>query len=222
MDETIRIFITDDHAVVRHGLRGYLETEPGFVVVGEAASGEEAIKLVPDLVPDVVLMDLVMPGCGGIEATREIRRLSPETRVIVLTSYTDEEMALPALKAGALSYLLKDIAPQELVQAIKAARRNEAVLHPAVAAKLVQELSTPKTGIEGGLADLTPRETDVLKLIAQGYSNKEIGDKLFIGERTVKTHVSNILGKLHLGDRTQAAIYALRHKLVPLDGEQSG
>lgn len=222
MDETIRIFITDDHAVVRHGLRGYLETEPGFVVVGEAASGEEAIKLVPDLVPDVVLMDLVMPGCGGIEATREIRRLSPETRVIVLTSYTDEEMALPALKAGALSYLLKDIAPHELVQAIKAARRNEAVLHPAVAAKLVQELSTPKTGIEGGLADLTPRETDVLKLIAQGYSNKEIGDKLFIGERTVKTHVSNILGKLHLGDRTQAAIYALRHKLVPLDGEQSG
>lgn len=219
MEEAIRIFITDDHAVVRQGLRGYLETEPGFTVVGEASTGEEAIARVPDLVPDVVLMDLVMPGCGGIEATREIRRLSPETKVIVLTSYTDEEMALPALKAGALSYLLKDVAPDDLVQAIKAARRGEAVLHPAVAAKLVQELSAPKGVADAGLGDLTPRETDVLKLIAQGYSNKEIGDKLFIGERTVKTHVSNILGKLHLGDRTQAAIYALRHKLVPLEGE---
>lgn len=219
MEEAIRIFITDDHAVVRQGLRGYLETEPGFIVVGEASTGEEAIARVPDLVPDIVLMDLVMPGCGGIEATREIRRLSPETKVIVLTSYTDEEMALPALKAGALSYLLKDVAPHELVQAIKAACRGEAVLHPAVAAKLVQELSAPKSAAESGLSDLTPRETDVLKLIAQGYSNKEIGDKLFIGERTVKTHVSNILGKLHLGDRTQAAIYALRHKLVPLEGE---
>lgn len=220
MDEPIRIVIADDHAVVRQGLRGYLETEPGFIVVGEASTGEEAIAMVPDLVPDVVLMDLVMPGCGGIEATREIRRLSPETKVIVLTSYTDEEMALPALKAGALSYLLKDIVPAELVQAIKAARRGEAVLHPAVAAKLVQELSAPKAEADGGLADLTPRETEVLKLIAQGFSNKEIGDKLYIGERTVKTHVSNILGKLHLGDRTQAAIYALRHKLVPLEGEQ--
>lgn len=222
MEQSIRILITDDHAVVRQGLRGYLETEPGLEVVGEAATGEEAIALVQDLVPDVVLMDLVMPGCGGIEATREIRRASPETRVIVLTSYTDEEMALPALKAGALSYLLKDVAPDQLVAAINAARRGEAVLHPAVAAKLVQELSSPKAADDVGLSDLTPRETDVLKLIAQGYSNKEIGDKLFIGERTVKTHVSNILGKLHLGDRTQAAIYALRHKLVPLEGESTG
>jgi NarL family two-component system response regulator LiaR len=162
-------------------------------------------------------MDLVMPnGIDGVEATRRVKDVSPTTRIIVLTSFADNNKVFPAIKAGAISYLLKDISPEELAHAIRAAQRNEAVLHPEVAAKLMQEFSTPQTS-ETPMEHLTEREMDVLRLIARGKSNKEIADTLIISEKTVKTHVSNILSKLHLADRTQAAIYALRQRLVPID-----
>ena len=161
-------------------------------------------------------MDLVMPGMDGVETTRRVKQASPSSRVIVLTSFADDDKVFPAIKAGAISYLLKDISPEDLAHAIRAAQRNEAVLHPEVAAKLMQEFSTPR-GAEAPVEQLTEREMDVLRLIARGKSNKEIADTLIISEKTVKTHVSNILSKLHLADRTQAAIYALRQRLVPID-----
>ncbi|HMP40772.1 MAG TPA: response regulator transcription factor, partial [Roseiflexaceae bacterium] len=162
------------------------------------------------------LMDMVLPGIDGVEATRQIKASSPSSRVIVLTSFADDDKVFPAIKAGAISYLLKDVQPEDLARAIRAAQRNEAVLHPEVAAKLMQEFSTPRTA-DDTVEQLTEREMDVLRLIARGKSNKEIADALVISEKTVKTHVSNILSKLHLADRTQAAIYALRQRLVPMD-----
>jgi NarL family two-component system response regulator LiaR len=161
-------------------------------------------------------MDLVMPGIDGVETTRRIKAVSPSTRVIVLTSFADDDKVFPAIKAGAISYLLKDISPEELAHAIRAAQRNEAVLHPEVAAKLMQEFSAPRPN-EAPVEQLTPREMDVLRLIAKGKSNKEIADTLIVSEKTIKTHVSNILSKLHLADRTQAAIYALRQRLVSME-----
>lgn len=212
--ETIRVLLVDDHAVVRRGLSAFLNTYDEIDVVGEAASGVEGINLVTQLLPDVVLMDLVMPEIDGIEATRRIRTISPSTQVIVLTSYSEDERIFPAIKAGALSYLLKDVGPEELVRAIKAARRGEATLHPAVAGRLMHELTATRTS---PLDNLTDREREVLTCIARGMSNAEIANYLTIGERTVKTHVSNILSKLHLQDRTQAALLALRERLVSLD-----
>lgn len=212
--ETIRVLLVDDHAVVRRGLSAFLNTYDEIDVVGEAASGVEGINLVTQLLPDVVLMDLVMPEMDGIEATRRIRTISPSTQVIVLTSYSEDERIFPAIKAGALSYLLKDVGPEELVRAIKAARRGEATLHPAVAGRLMHELTATRTS---PLDNLTDREREVLTCIARGMSNAEIANHLTIGERTVKTHVSNILSKLHLQDRTQAALLALRERLVSLD-----
>lgn len=214
--ETITVMLIDDHRVVRQGLRDFLELQPDIDVVGEAPSGEEGVQLARELLPDVVLMDLVMPGIDGVETTRRVKAASPSTRVIVLTSFADDDKVFPAIKAGAISYLLKDISPEELAHAIRAAQRNEAVLHPEVAAKLMQEFSTPRPG-EPPVDQLTPREMDVLRLVAKGMSNKEIADKLIISEKTTKTHISNILSKLHLADRTQVAIYALRKRLVPME-----
>lgn len=214
--DTISVLLIDDHRVVRQGLRDFLELDEHIEVVGEASSGEEGIALARELLPDVVLMDLVMSGMDGVEATRRLTAVSPSSRVIVLTSFAEDNKIFPAIKAGAISYLLKDISPEDLAEAIYAAQRNEAVLHPDVAARLMQEFSTPRSA-ENALDQLTEREMEVLRLIAQGKSNKEIADALVISEKTVKTHVSNLLSKLHLADRTQAAIYAFRQRLVSID-----
>ncbi|NCC36414.1 MAG: response regulator transcription factor, partial [Chloroflexia bacterium] len=203
---------------VRQGLRDFLELQDDIEVVGEASSGEEGVQVARELLPDVVLMDLVMPGIDGVETTRRLKAVSPSTRVIVLTSFADDEKVFPAIKAGAISYLLKDISPEELAHAIRAAQRNEAVLHPEVATKLMQEFSSPRPN-EPPVDQLTPREMDVLRLVARGMSNKEIAEALIISEKTTKTHLSNILSKLHLADRTQVAIYALRKRLVPMDDQ---
>lgn len=211
--EKIGVLIVDDHRVVRQGLRDFLELQDDIEIVGEAASGEEGVRIARDMLPDVVLQDLVLPGIDGVEATRQIKAVSPSTRVIVLTSFADGDKVFPSIKAGAISYLLKDVQPEELARAIRAAQRNEAVLHPEVASKLMKEFNGARPP-ENQVEQLTEREMDVLRLIAQGKSNKEIADALIISEKTVKTHVSNILSKLHLADRTQAAIYALRQRLV--------
>ncbi len=216
MTEQIRVVLIDDHVVVRVGLRAFLDTQPDIEIVGEAASGEQGVTVVASTLPDVVLMDLLMPGIDGVEATRQVRAASPHTQVIVLTSYSEDERIFPAIKAGALSYLLKDVGPDALVTAIRAARRGEATLHSMVAARLMSEINGAR---QSPLGLLTEREKDVLTCIARGMSNAEIAEHLIIGERTVKTHVSNILSKLHLQDRTQAAIMALRERLVPLDDE---
>jgi two-component system, NarL family, response regulator LiaR len=212
--DVIAVLIADDHPVVRHGLRTFLETQDGLEVVGEAADGAEAVELVERLLPDVVLMDLVMPGLDGVEATRRIRGLSPSTKVIVLTSFDDDEKVFPSIKAGAAGYLLKDVHPQDLADAIRRVQRGEALLAPSVAAKLMQEVAGERAPSSGGL---TERELDVLRLIARGLSNKLIARELVVSEKTVKTHVSNILAKLHLADRTQAALYAVRERLVELE-----
>lgn len=214
--DPITVLLIDDHRVVRQGLRDFLELQDDIEVIGEAASGEEGVRLAQELLPDVVLMDMVLPGIDGVEATRRVKGVSPSTRIIVLTSFADDDKVFPAIKAGAISYLLKDVQPEELARAIRAAQRGEAVLHSEVAAKLMQEFSAPRTA-DDTVEQLTEREMDVLRLIAKGKSNKEIADSLVISEKTVKTHVSNILSKLHLADRTQAAIYALRQRLVPMD-----
>jgi len=214
--DKINVMLIDDHRVVRQGLRDFLELQGDIEVVGEASSGEDGVQLARELLPDVVLMDLVMPGIDGVETTRRLKGASPSSKVIVLTSFADDDKVFPAIKAGAISYLLKDISPEDLAHAIRAAQRNEAVLHPEVAAKLMQEFSAPRPN-EAPVDQLTPREMDVLRLVAKGMSNKEIADKLVISEKTVKTHLSNILSKLHLADRTQVAIYALRQRLVPME-----
>ncbi len=214
MGEPISILIVDDHAVVRRGVRAYLETQPDLVVVAEAAAGEEAVRLASELVPDVVLMDLAMPGIDGVEATRRIRRISPRTQVVVLTSYHEDSHIFPAVKAGALSYLLKDMDPEDLAMAIRAAAQGHAVIHPRVATRLIAELRGAREESPNPFTELTDREMDVLRLIAEGLSNAEIAERLVISEKTVKGYVSNILSKLHLGDRTQAAVYAWREGVV--------
>lgn len=210
MPEPIRVLIADDHEVVRRGLRSFLATEPEIAVVAEAADGEAAVRLAEAHRPDVVLMDLVMPGLDGVEATRRILAVSPESRVIVLTSYPDDERVVPAIRAGALSYLLKDVAPDQLIAAIRAAKRGEPVLHPVAATRLMQEMHRPSSSAP----ELTPREREVLALVAKGLSNQEIAARLYIAERTVKSHISSLLAKLGLEDRTQLAIYAIRNRLV--------
>ena len=213
MSDPIRILIAEDHPVVRHGLRGFLETCADLEVVAEAEDGFQAVALARDLVPDVILMDLQMPKMNGLEAIDQIMAFSPATRIIVLTSYTKDEYLFPAMRAGALGYLLKDVEPAELVSAIRAAAHGQATLHPSVASRLVQAIDNTDND---SLSDLSERELDVLRLIARGQSNKEIAETLTIAEGTVKSHVSNILSKLHLAHRTQAALYALERKLVPI------
>ncbi len=214
--EKITVIIVDDHAVVRRGVRAFLETQPDIQVVAEASSGEKAIHQVARYLPDVVLMDLVMQGMDGVTATREIKRLSPRTQVIVLTSYHDDEHIFPAIRAGAISYLLKDTTPDDLVKAVRKAAQGEATIHPTVAARLIKEMQHPPQTAESlaPFADLTQREMEVLRLIANGLSNAEIAEKLIISKGTVKSHVSNILSKLHLADRTQAAVLAWKQGIM--------
>jgi DNA-binding NarL/FixJ family response regulator len=209
----IRVLIADDHAVVREGLRGFLALQDDVEVVAEAADGEEAVAAAERLTPDVALVDLVMPRVDGIEAIRRIRAVAPATRVIVLTSFADEGRMLPAVRAGAVGYLLKDVAPQDLVAAVRTVNDGETLLHPAVVRELVREVSG---GRREPAADnpLTAREREVLGLIARGRANKAIAFELGVAEKTVKTHVSNILGKLNVTDRTQAALLAVREGLV--------
>ena len=207
----VRVMIVDDHAVVREGLRNFLGMLPTIDLVAEAASGAEAIELAPKVKPQVVLMDLMMPVMDGIEATRRLHEAHPEVKVIVLTSFADDDRLFPALRAGAVAYLLKDVGPKELAEAIAAAARGEVRLHPDVTRRLVDELAggAPRRPED----ELTDREREVLRCIARGRSNKEIGEDLFISEKTVKTHVGSILAKLGLADRTQAALYAVKHGL---------
>lgn len=214
MSEQITVLIVDDHSIVRQGVRAFLDAQPDLHVVGEAGSGEEAIHLIQDLIPDVVLMDLVMPGMNGVEATREVKRLSPRTQVVVLTSYHEDEHVFPALRAGAISYTLKDIRSGELAEIIRKAAQGESVLHPRVATRVIQEVRTAKRSVPAAFIDLTERELDVLRLIGEGHSNAEIAEKLILSEKTVKGHVSNILSKLHMADRTQAAVYAWQQGLM--------
>jgi NarL family two-component system response regulator LiaR len=217
----ITVLVVDDHDVVRKGLRFYLSAHPEVSIVGEAGDAQTAVEAVAEHVPDVVLMDLVLPlepeteptDQGGVQATRRIRQISPRTQVVVLTSFAQDELIFAAIKAGALSYLLKDADAETVLHAIHAASRGEAILHPRIAQRLMAEVTAPAKSRDPA-AELTAREMEVLHLIAQGRANAEIAAELVITERTVKAHVSNLLGKLHLSDRTQAAVYAWREGLV--------
>lgn len=213
--EAVTVMLIDDHALVRQGVRAFLETQPGILVVAETDSGREAVRLVEELAPDVALVDLLMPGdLDGVETTRLLTARSPRTRVIVLTSYHDDEHIFPAIRAGALSYLLKSVGPAALADAILLAGRGEAVLDPVVAARVVQDLQGRRSAEVNPFHELSEREYEVLRLIAAGRSNAEIAETLSISEHTVKSHVGNVLGKLHLGDRTQAAVYAWQQGVV--------
>ncbi len=218
MTQLIRILIADDHAVVREGLRALIGTVPEMEAVGEAKDGVEAVFKARSLQPDVILLDLVMPRQDGIEALADIKRDNPEARILVLTSFAEDEKVFAAIKAGALGYLLKDSSPQELLQAIRDVNQGESSLHPAIARKLIQELNRP-SDLPPAEEPLTQREVEVLSFVARGLSNQEIAETLVISERTVRTHVSNVLGKLHLANRTQAALYALREGLAKLDSD---
>jgi NarL family two-component system response regulator LiaR len=211
----IRVLVVDDHAIVRKGICALLATEPGIAVVGEAQNGREAVSETEGLAPDVILMDLVMPEMDGLEAIERIRANQPEARILVLTSFADDDKVFPAIRAGAVGYLLKDSGPDQLVEAIHQAHRGESCLHPAIARRLLLEISDASE--RSTEADsLTAREIEVLKLVARGQTNREISERLAISEATVRTHVSSILAKLKLSSRTQAALYALREGLTPL------
>ena len=214
--DPIRVFVADDHAIVRKGIAAVLEIVPDIEVVGEAENGRDAVRQVEALQPDVILMDLVMPEMDGIEAIRRIKERQPGARILVLTTFAGEDQILPAIKAGALGYHLKDSRPQELAQAIRQVHRGESSLHPVIARKVLEELSRPSSRPPTP-EPLTPREVEVLQLVAQGLENWEIAEKLVITEATVRTHVSNITAKLHVASRTQAALYALREGIASLD-----
>jgi NarL family two-component system response regulator LiaR len=217
-EQQIKVLITDDQAIVRTGIRALLATESNINVVGEAENGAEAVSQAESLLPDVILMDLVMPEMDGIEAIRHIKAHQPAARILVLTSFATDDKVFPAIKAGALGYLLKDSSPEELVQAIRQVYLGEPSLHPTIARKVLQELQTPPTPEQPPTSEpLTEREVEVLQMIVRGLGNQRIGERLSISEATVRTHVSNILGKLHLASRTQAALYALQQGWASLD-----
>ena len=214
MNDLTTILLVDDHELVRKGVRAFFEAHAEFKVVGEAKNGLEAVKLVEEQIPNVVLMDLMMPDMDGVEATRRIKNISPRTQIIVLTSYHEDEHIFPALQAGAISYLLKDVKMEALAEAVKKASLGEAVLNPHVAARVIAEIKSNKADEANPHSDLTKREMEILKLIADGSSNSKIAKELVISMHTVKGHVSNILSKLHLADRTQAAVYAWQKGVV--------
>jgi DNA-binding NarL/FixJ family response regulator len=209
--EEIRVLIVDDHAVVRRGLRAFLQLQPDINVVGEAAGGAEALVQAVELEPDVLLMDLVMPDGDGISAIRALREAGSAARVLVLTSFTEDSQVFAAMQAGAAGYLLKDVEPDDLAAAIRQVHKGRPALHPDIASRLMRRVSEPADDAGG---QFTVREREVLGLIAEGFANKEIARRLFISEKTVKTHVSNVLGKLGVADRTQAAVVAIRRRLV--------
>ena len=215
-ESRVRVLIADDHAIVRKGIRALLSEAGGFEIVGEAGNGQDAVLLAQESSPDVILMDLLMPGMDGIEATRQITSRQPKTRILVLTSFAADNKVFPAIKAGALGYLLKDSSPEELVRAIRQVHRGEPSLHPTIARKLLQEIARPAE-LQPAPEALTDREMTVLRLIAQGLSNQEIAGRIAVSEPTVRTHVSRILGKLHVASRTQAALYAVREGLTDPD-----
>ncbi len=217
MGDLISVIIVDDHEIVRKGIRAYLESTAEFRVVGEAASGRDAIQLVAELVPDVVLMDLIMPEMDGIQTTREIKRISPRSQVVVLTSFHEDIHIFPALRAGAISYILKDVKMEDLADALQRAARREVTFHPLVAERVLRSLRGDAPDDELLYAELTARELEILKLIANAQTNNQIAEQLVISEYTVKGYVSNILSKLHLGDRTQAAVYAWQKGIVKRD-----
>lgn len=219
MSEPVTVVIVDDHELVRQGVRAFLDAQEDLHVVGEAGSGREALALVESLVPDVVLMDLLMPGMDGIETTRRVKEVSPRSQVVVLTSHHDDAHVFPALRAGALSYVLKNVAAAELAGAVRRAAAGEPTLHPRVALRLMNDVRDDR---EPSAAELTPRELEVLHLIAEGLPNLAIADRLGIAEKTVKGHVGNVLSKLHVNDRTQAAVYAWRNGMVTRDGGDEG
>jgi NarL family two-component system response regulator LiaR len=211
----VRVLIADDHAVVREGLRTLIGSEEGLLLVGEARDGVEAVSQARGLQPDVILMDLVMPRRSGIEAIREIKEAVPEARILVLTSYGEKDKIFPAIKAGALGYLLKDSSPAQLLQAIHDVHAGKAPLQPSIALKVIGEIQEPSDAAPPEHS-LTEREVTVLRLVARGLTNQEIADELVISEWTVRTHVSNILEKLHVANRTQATLYALREGFASL------
>jgi NarL family two-component system response regulator LiaR len=215
-DNPIRVLIVDDHVIIRKGVKAVLDLVPDIELVGEAENGKQAIEMDLDLQPDVILMDLMMPEMDGIACTREIKAQRPGARILVLTNFAGEDMIFPAIKAGAMGYHLKDSSPEALEEAIRQVFRGEPSLHPLIAKKVLAELHTPPEDQET-YETLTKRELEVLSLIAQGLENREIAKQLVVSEATVRTHVSNILGKLHLASRTQAALYALREGLASLD-----
>lgn len=216
MSQPIRVFLADDHAVVREGLVALIETETDMEVVGTGEDGDEAVRRVRRLKPDVILLDLHMPRKDGLEAIVEIKEAMPDARILVLTSFGDDEYVFTAIKSGALGYLLKDTSPVELIRAIRSVYEGKSALHPDIALKVIRELNKP-TDRPPTKDPLTEREVDVLKLVARGLSNEEVAEILVVSERTVRTHVSNILGKLHLANRTQATLYALREGIALLD-----
>lgn len=217
--DPISVLLVDNHPLVRQGVRSLLETYSDIEVVGDAGSGEEAVEFVLDQAPDVVLMDLIMPGMGGVEATRQVRRSSPNTQVVILTSFHDNQHVLPAIQAGALSYLLKDVNGSELADAIRKASRREVVLSPYVASQIMRALGANASSDWPLIMELSEREHEVLRLLAAGEQNAAIAERLVISIKTVRTHVSNILSKLHLVDRTQAAVFAWRSGLVQRERE---
>jgi DNA-binding NarL/FixJ family response regulator len=216
----VRVLLADDHALFRQGVRRLLEAAGDVEVVGEAETGEQTVRLVDDLAPDVVLLDVAMPGLSGIEAARLIKSRSPRTGIIMLTVHADEEYLFEAIKAGAMGYLLKDCTPDELVRAIRVVHGGEGLLAPTMAAKVMREFARTRqaTDLAGVHLPLTPRETEILQHVAAGLANKEIARRLSISERTVKNHLSNIMEKLHVNSRTQAAVLALRSGMVPPSG----